>query len=126
MRVSPDNWASQGIGADDNWLVLKLLRNPRTAQFMLFNYRWQPISPTTGEPIGRSIVLVEGNDGFNIPMTLAPDGRWLAEAGKRLRVWQVPQPHNLLQRSLWALLAAAAPWLLFLRRKSGSKTVQPA
>lgn len=120
IRVSPANWASRGINGRGSWIVLKLLRNPRTRPMTKFHHRWQPISPTTGRPIGRGIVLVEGDEGFNIPMKLAPDGRWLAEAGKRLRVWHVPQPNNLLQRSLWTLLAAAIPWLIFLRRIRGS------
>lgn len=120
MRVSKDNWASRGLTGRGNWFVLKLLRNPRTRPMMTFNYRWQPISPTTGEPLGRGIVLVEGDDSGNIPMKHSPDGRWLAEAGKHLRVWQVPQPDNLLQRGVWALLAAAAPWLLFLWRNKPS------
>ncbi len=101
-----------------DWFTLKLLRNPRARRLVECHYRWQPISPTTGEPLGRGIVVVEGNQGFNIPLKLAADGRWLAEAGDRLWVWQVPM-HERYQRKLWTLLAALIPWLLLLRRRRG-------
>ncbi len=121
FQVSPANWGSRGLsesGGILNWLTLKLLRNPRTRRLVEGHYRWQPISPTTGEPIGRGIVVVEGDQGFNIPMKLAADGRWLAEAGDRLRVWQVPAPERY-QRKLWTLVVAVLPWLLLLRRRRG-------
>ncbi len=125
IRVSADSWAARGVSGGQSWLVLKLLRNPRTSHWLSFRYRWQPISIKTGEPIGRGIVLVEGDYVFNIPMFLSHDGKWLAEAGDRLRVWRVPQP-TTWGRVAWTLLAAAVPWLAWLRRpRRGTSTTLP-
>ena len=122
VRVSADNWAARGIHGWNKWLVLKLLRNPRTRFMAPFHYRWQPVSPSTGEPIGRGVVLFEGDHGFNITMIISPDGHWLAEAGQQIRVWQIPV-RDEEAHALWTLFAAAVPWLLFLWRSQPKSVV---
>lgn len=81
--------------------------------FLKASYRWQLVSLSTGEPNAREIQVID--DLFNIPFVASRDGRWLVEAGKRLRVWRLPPPPQSEQLP-GALLAAAAPWVLLLVR----------
>ncbi len=118
--VGGDDWAARASyeTGDDNWFVHRWNRSIRRLpgrdrlQIKGF-YRWQLVSPTTGEPNAREIQVIE--NWYDIPFVASRDGRWLVEAGKQLRVWRLPPPPQSKQLP-GALLAAAAPWgLLFLR-----------